>query len=709
MTMPRISEEPDVPSEDNFTFQDGRLEPAAVSSQVRHYSNITSATTPIQGFESQVLSHVDPITHKDEKAILQNLPVGGLQQSFGAIPTQYASTSSNIGEPTTLPVGHIVSSQVVSSVPFTGQALPGETYTSQPNLIQGEAITRKDEKAIEEHLPPGGLQPSTITGFQEVPKGSIPVATSLIGGTTTIQNEIIREAIPPTTTTTIPVTTSVIGGTIPPQTEVIRETTTTVINQPQPGLIDPSMGNISELPPVVESQFMRDSSKLVRGGMESPSYNSRWEVQQFELSTMRHESHQAFENWEANRNRFVSDRLNIMNDLLAGMDRTIDWLDVGMSKVILFFKERESQELQYTKSVKHGLTQVGEHFQSGDHPEVLGTFSQGLKESDNFHALEKKNCEILGMFIKKDILDWVLYPGEKNYKEQSHALKTPLHSYKKKLDHLSGKRQKAYNKYFKTYDHIQKTGKPPKSEDSLFKRQLKYSLAAREELRMLRLYNEQGINVIQEFARLNALRMQEVQQCYTMYLQKYRELYQNTAITPEPIQTMLETSGAPQSAPNLFAVKNLLQPANYEFLRTALGMPPDVTYEALTSFLVNFPDSVDPARTSFVLREWEAVKTGGLLKKPKACSVIATTNNNLLIITRKNEDQEIGKVKDPMQLRYTKVEDVTSTEDGTVLKVVERAPGTLFQHTHRAKLKFETPDEANQFVQFVNSQTSGDV
>jgi len=125
--------------------------------------------------------------------------------------------------------------------------------------------------------------------------------------------------------------------------------------------------------------------------------------------------------------------------------------------------------------------------------------------------------------------------------------------------------------------------------------------------------------------------------------------------------------------------------------------------------LVNFPESVDPAHSSFILKEWDAIKQGSLLRKDKACSVIATTNNNLLIVEKKREDQELGRVKDPMNLRFTKVEDVESSAEGTTLKVVERTPGTLFNHTNRTKLKFETQEEAQQFLQYVNNQTVGDV
>jgi len=69
-------------------------------------------------------------------------------------------------------------------------------------------------------------------------------------------------------------------------------------------------------------------------------------------------------------------------------------------------------------------------------------------------------------------------------------------------------------------------------------------------------------------------------------------------------------------------------------------------------------------------------------------------------------------VKDPLQMRFTKVENIEEGIDGTTLRVVERTPGTLFTHTHKAKLKFETQEDAQSFVNYLSQQTSqmiGDV
>jgi len=209
---------------------------------------------------------------------------------------------------------------------------------------------------------------------------------------------------------------------------------------------------LSEIP-VAEpiGQHMRDSAQFSRVGGANASANqaSRWEMQQSDLANLRYESHQTFENWEINRNVFVTDRMNIMDDLLAGMERKLQWLEVGIQKVILFFKERESQEHEYAKRIKHSLPQLGDHFESVDQPETMYGFSLGMKESDAFHAKETRNAEILAMFIKKDILDWILLPSEKNYKLQSHALRDPLYAHRRRLDHLSSRRGRAYNKYFK--------------------------------------------------------------------------------------------------------------------------------------------------------------------------------------------------------------------------------------------------------------------
>jgi len=74
----------------------------------------------------------------------------------------------------------------------------------------------------------------------------------------------------------------------------------------------------------------------------SPLQRSRMELNYSEVSSLRYQKHQSFENWENNRNVFVTDRLNVMDDLLLGMEKRMEWLEAGNQKTIVFFKDRRS-------------------------------------------------------------------------------------------------------------------------------------------------------------------------------------------------------------------------------------------------------------------------------------------------------------------------------------------------------------------------------
>jgi len=583
--------------------------------------------------------------------------------------------------------------RVLSSVPISQLGVPvTQSVNYQPSSTNVASTIRKEEVITTGTT--GTTIPTTTAGTYSMGTTSYPVGTTNLATSNVVTTEAPRTTV----------LTSTIGQPQPLQTSEIR--TTQYVSQP---VMMEGVSNVSEIQPVEE--HMRDSVSMGRQ-TESPTHQSRWEAQQAQLSSMRYENHQTFENWEVNRNMFFSDRLNVMDDLLAGMERKLDWLDAGVQKTILFFKERESQEIEYSKRVKHGLTQLGEHFERVEHGEAMTDFSRGMKESDAFHAQETRNAEALGLFIKKDILDWILLPSEKEYKLQAHSLRVPIHDARKKLESVGSQRNKRYHKYFKLYDSIQKnpTKVSPK-DNGVFRKQLKYSLSAREELRLLRLYNEQGLLVISEFTRLATVRMGEIQRAFSLYLQKYTELYANSAPAPTPILELIERANGPEAIQMLFSPRSLMSVPNYEFLIKKLGTT-DITYPDLTNFLINFPESIDPARSSFVLKEWDAVKEGSLLKKPRACTIIATTGNSLLIVEKKHEEQELGKVKDPLQMRFTKIENIEEKVDGTSLKVVERTPGTLFTHTHTTRLKFETQEDAQSFVNYLSNQTSqmiGDV
>ena len=573
---------------------------------------------------------------------------------------------------------------VISSIPISQIGVP--LQTGVPIAANTITTTSGATTYYQREMPRDiGVTQSTVYYPEEKTIQGTPMSnTTPVSYTTPIERQYFEPGV-----SNIPVASQgesvITQSVIQPRTEIINQ---------------PGIEGVSEIPQ--SEEYMKDSISIGRQS-ENLTHMSN---QQAQLSTMRYESHQNFENWEANRNLFVTDRINVMDDLLAGMEKKLEWLELGAQKVILFFKEREAQEIEYSKTVKHGLTQLGDHFEKGDNPGIVSDFSRGMKESDAFHAQDQKNSAILGNFIKKDILDWILIPSEKEYKIQANSLRSPVYSIRKKLESIGTKRGKLYNKYFKLYDTLLKNPtKPSSKENGIFKRQLKYSLAAREELRMLRLYGEQGLMVISEFTRLATVRMGEIQRCFSLYLQKYTELHKNSATTPEPILELVEKSNGPEEIQRMFSPMSLLSFTNYEFLRKQFGRD-EVTYPDLTSFLVNFPESVDPARSSFVSKEWTAVKEGGFLRRDKACSVVATSGNSLLIIEKKHEEQEIGKVKDPYLMRYTKVENIAEGVDGTSLKVVERVPGTLFTHTHTSKLRFETPEEAQSFVNFMNTQST---
>jgi len=374
--------------------------------------------------------------------------------------------------------------------------------------------------------------------------------------------------------------------------------------------------------------------------------------------------------------------------------------------VIQFFKERELQEEKYSKVGRQHLPQLGEHFEKVDDPVLFGNFSRGMKENDAFHAQDIRNSQILGNFIKKDILDWILIPNENNYKTQSKTLRTPMREFRRKLDMAASNRNKSYQKYFKNYDNLQKSSKLAPEENKIFQRQLKYSLGAREELRLLKLYNEHGLMVINEYTRLATIRMNEIQRAFSLYLQKYLELYSNSAPTPEPILELIEDSNGVEAVQSLFLPKNLLTYNNQEFLKRQLQKD-EISYVDLNAFLVNFPDSIDPARSAFITQEWDAIKVGGFFHRTRPCTILATNTNNLMVIEKKFEDSETGKVKDPFQLRFTNVDKVYGSRDGTgtVVSIIERTPGSVFHHNAKAKLKFESQQEAQSFLDYLQSRT----
>jgi len=654
-------------------------------------SGTLNAGAPIAHVHEEMIPSEGSSIHQDDRLYDRNHISPGSRISLQSPVLSQNIAGRGVREGINRPLG-----APVQSTDYTQsyEAVPaGIIDGSQYQMDQTAGLSRRDARIVEKHLP-DGIEATNIA------QGTIP--GQVIGGTETVYYTTGTEQYVQPEVTGIPsnITQSVyyqgqtftnpqimVSGPIGMETVERRFAETT----------------LSEIPVAEPPQHMRDSANLGRVSA-SPTQRSRWEIQQADVSAMRYENHQTFENWEVNRNIFVTDRLNIMDDLLAGMERKLAWVETGVQKVIQFFKERQSQEEMYSKKLRHNLPQLGEHFEAVSQPDAFYDFSRGMKESDAFHARETRNSEILAMFIKKDILDWILIPSEKNYRLQSQALRGPLYNHRKRVDHFAHKRSRAYQKYFKLYDQLQKNPMPSKKENKIFSKQLKYSLSAREELRMLKLYCEQGLIVINEFTTLCTNRLQEIQKAFSIYLQKYSELNQNTVTPPEPILDMIERANSIDGMIAIFQPAGLMSVANYDFLRNKLTRP-EITYLDLQQYLVYFPESVDPARSSFVLAEWEAVKEGTMLHRPRACTVIATTQSNLLIVEKKL-DSEIGTVKNPLQLRFTRVEGVEPGIDGlgTTVNVVERTPGTLFTHKHKAKLRFETQESAAQFLQYVNNQ-----
>lgn len=414
------------------------------------------------------------------------------------------------------------------------------------------------------------------------------------------------------------------------------------------------------------------------------------------------ESFQIYHNLETERRNTMEAHRVIISNLLANIDEKIALVETGIDRIVKFLKDRANQEEEYVKIMSSGLPKLGASFKNPTDASQFMNFARAMQECDDFHVRQSVNCNSLVIFIRKNVINDIIVPSEKEFKKQLHELQAPIEEIKKKLQAAATERVKKSKGYVVAYNEAQRGSKITKARD-MFKNEMENVSLGYEEVRLMKSLAAKALILWNEVAKLLIKRFMDIQKAFNLYFQKYTDLYGTKAGNPEPVIQLMARLNAQDEVQQALRVRNMIKAEDLNYIRHKTGKT-EVTFQEVFDVLADIPSPPDLAQSPLALKEWKAIKEGGLLRSNKQCSVIVSVDGNILVVER-TPDGELVETDAMLSLQNLKIVPRADKKESCSVEVLETTPGVLMDSKKKVTFKFLSIDSADEFTHYVNNYT----
>lgn len=441
---------------------------------------------------------------------------------------------------------------------------------------------------------------------------------------------------------------------------------------------------------------LKDTAQQIMHEMNTQNFNQAYEGA---IVDRKKESFLNYQDKEEKRREMVEIHKALINTLLTNIDSKLVWIESGVEKIVKFFKDRAAQEEEYVKIMTQSLPKLGGFFKDPAHPELFINLTKSLDECDEFHLKQSQNSEVLAKFLRKNVLEVTIIASEKDFKKQQDSLKGPLEDIKKKFASINQERGKRQKGYVFAYNEAQRGNKLLTKDKDMFKKELENVALNTEELKTMKQYGTQTLFLLNETVKLLIKRFSEIQKAFTLYFQKYGDLYVSKVANPEVVVQLLERFNSTDEIKAAFSCKNMLKPDEIAYIKNKTGKS-EITYQEVFDVLANIPIPTDLLQSPLVVKEWKAIREGGILKGDKPCHVVVTLDANVLVIER-SVDGEFLDTDNILRLPNLKIIPREDRKDYSIVDLLEVVPGLLMDSKKKLTLKFATVDNAEEFRHYV--------
>ncbi|KAL4457036.1 hypothetical protein ABPG74_014674 [Tetrahymena malaccensis] len=440
------------------------------------------------------------------------------------------------------------------------------------------------------------------------------------------------------------------------------------------------------------------------------------------------ESFNQLKNWDDRRTQFLTIHKNIIDSIYFKIEKRMKISQDSMSQVLKFFKERRDQEQSYSKLFSTKIPQLSSCWRdvSDQQSDWYPTLSQALKETDELNQSLGKNVLTLVMYLEKNIIKDMIFHENEEFEKKIKLLRNNISDQQERLEKATQYTVKKNNSYSQLYQQMMgldayDTKLKLKRKD-LLNVEIKFRQAAFDMIKEQKELGQQVLNYWEEARKMEGNRLEMIQKVFQLYMTKHQETYGKHPLMEQSLLNFQKFESIKESGEN-FSIVKIINDDDQAQIKKTLNTSSALNWQDIIKYVINFNfKDISINQHPLVQKKFKIMRdVGSITKSFKECWMVATVDDLLLFydeISTKDKKQQKGSAlteggtkvnnqpKKKLLLDYLKVK---PREDPSLIDIIEKTPGLLFDSTNKQLIKFTKEDDFEEFKVFLTRYQQSDL
>ncbi|KAL4508318.1 hypothetical protein ABPG72_003622 [Tetrahymena utriculariae] len=432
------------------------------------------------------------------------------------------------------------------------------------------------------------------------------------------------------------------------------------------------------------------------------------------------ESFYQLKNWDDRRTQFLNTHKNIIDSIYFKIEKRMKISQDSMSQVLKFFKERRDQEQSYSKLFSTKIPQLSSCWRdvSDQQSDWYPTLSQALKETDELNQSLGKNVLTLVMYLEKNIIKDMIFHENEEFEKKIKLLRNNITDQQERLEKASQYTTKKNNSYSQLYQQMMALdaydNKLKLKRKDLLNVEIKFRQAAFDMIKEQKELGQQVLNYWEEARKMEGIRLETIQKVFQLYMTKHQETYGKHPLMEQSLLNFQKFESVKESGEN-FSIAKIINEDDQAAIKKTLNTSSALNWQDIIKYVINFNfKDISINQHPLVQKKFKIMRdVGSITKSFKECWIVATVDDLLLFydeISTKDKKQQKGSAlteggtkvdnqpKKKLLLDYLKVK---PREDPSLIDIIEKTPGLLFDSTNKQLIKFTKEDDFEEFKVFL--------
>ncbi|EAR99527.2 hypothetical protein TTHERM_00137900 (macronuclear) [Tetrahymena thermophila SB210] len=432
------------------------------------------------------------------------------------------------------------------------------------------------------------------------------------------------------------------------------------------------------------------------------------------------ESFNQLKNWDDRRTQFLTIHKNIIDSIYFKIEKRMKISQDSMSQVLKFFKERRDQEQSYSKLFSTKIPQLSSCWRdvSDQQSDWYPTLSQALKETDELNQSLGKNVLTLVMYLEKNIIKDMIFHENEEFEKKIKLLRNNISDQQARLEKASQYTTKKNNSYSQLYQQMMALdaydNKLKLKRKDLLNVEIKFRQAAFDMIKEQKELGQQVLNYWEEARKMEGIRLEMIQKVFQLYMTKHQETYGKHPLMEQSLLNFQKFESVKESGEN-FSIAKIINEDDQSSIKKTLNTSSALNWQDIIKYVINFNfKDISINQHPLVQKKFKIMRdVGSVTKSFKECWMVATVDDLLLFydeISTKDKSKQKGSAlteggtkvnnqpKKKLLLDYLKVK---PREDPSLIDIIEKTPGLLFDSTNKQLIKFTKEDDFEEFKVFL--------